>query len=175
MKTAKSSYFGFGLFCLALAALAALQPHLPLWKNAAAEMPTESDILVLHLFFYFIAAVLLVIACSYLRTYVLTEEGIVHYFFGIRCRVTPWSEIQDISRVCLNPKRGVELLVCQKGTEVLRPRKKGFHAGLVVGNLHNQLFPMMTGKLLALKNQKDILECIKLYYGELDYDGNNKS
>ena len=81
MKTAKSSYFGFGLFCLALAALAALQPHLPLWKNAAAEMPTESDILVLHLFFYFIAAVLLVIACSYLRTYVLTEEGIVHYFF----------------------------------------------------------------------------------------------
>lgn len=29
---------------------------------------------------------------------------------------------------------------------------------------------MLTGRMFTLRNREDILECIKLYYGELDYD-----
>ena len=170
MKTAKSSYFGFGIFSLALAALAALQPHLPLWKKVMAEAPSESIAQGLQLFFYCCAAIILVIACSYLRTYVLTKEGIAHYFVGIRYRVTPWSDIRDISRVYVAPKRGLELLVIRKNAEILRPRTRGFSAGLIQGNFKTQYLPSLTGHIFTLKNREDILECIKLYYGELDFD-----
>lgn len=77
MKTAKSSYFGVGLSSLAFAALLALQTHLPLWKKVMAEAPSESIGQGLQLFFCYCAAIILVIACSYLRTYVLTKEGTV--------------------------------------------------------------------------------------------------
>ena len=129
MKTAKSSYFGVGLSSLAFAVLFALQPHLPFWKKVIAQMPSESDGVGFQLFFYFCAAVILVIACSYLRTYLLTKEGIVHYCVGIRYRVIPWSDIRDISRVYVAPKRGLELLVIRKNAEILRPRTRGFSAG----------------------------------------------
>lgn len=170
MKTAKSSYFGVGLSSLAFAALLALQTHLPLWKKVMAEAPSESIGQGLQLFFCYCAAIILVIACSYLRTYVLTKEGIAHYFVGIRYRVTPWSDIRDISRVYVAPKRGLELLVIRKNAEILRPRTRGFSAGLIQGNFKTQYLPSLTGHIFTLKNREDILECIKLYYGELDFD-----
>ena len=94
----------------------------------------------------------------------------MHYLFGVRYRITLWDDICDISRVRLTPKRGTEILVTRKNTTILRPRTNGWYTGQIVGNFRTQIFPMLTGRIFTLKNRLDILECIKLYYGELDFD-----
>lgn len=171
VKTAKSSNFCQGVFLLFFSLLLALIPQLPFFHKMVISSSTkESAKLAISLFFYALSVVMLLLSCSCLRTYVLTEKGILHYLFGIRYRVTPWPDIQDILRVYLNPKKGIELLVIRQGTQILRPRTRGWNKGLIVGNFRTQIFPTLTGKLFTLRDTPEILDCIRLYYGELNFD-----
>lgn len=174
MKTAKSSDQGQGVFLLVFALILFLLPQLPFVRGGLANLSSKKSAQwVLPLFSYILATILLMLACSCMRTLVLTREGIVHYLFGVRYRITLWDDICDISRVCLTAKRGTEILVTRKNTTILRPRTNGWYAGQVVGNFRTQIFPMLTGRIFTLKNRLDILDCIERYYGKLDYDMND--
>lgn len=166
MKTAKSCDYASGFVTLFF--LGGGETALALLAFSVAMERVDYWILIVS--FVLIGLYSVGLVCSFFRTFLLTEEGIVHKLFGVRYRMTPWSDIRDISRVCMAPKRGLEILVIRKCAEILRPRTRGLDKGLVVGSIRTQMIPTMTGKMFVLRDTPEILECIRLYYGDLDFD-----
>ena len=107
-------------YCLLLSALTAALPWIPGTQLREGYAVTETTF-----FFIFLACIPLYWAILYGKGYLLTDEGITQYFFGIRWRKTGWDGVRDVMVLPTSDRGGGKgMLVTVDGGVICRPKEE---------------------------------------------------
>ena len=155
MKKVKSSTVSGGIFLISLVIVSDVIFRISgIHSDAIQSLDTAIALYLMEL-------VPICFGVPMLRTYYLTPEGILHW---IRYKITPWGEIANISRIII--PRDTILWITPKGQEILPIEPDG----RILDKYINKFSWYSDGDYFSLFDKPEILDCIKEYYGPLDYD-----